>query len=182
MDIDGKLLSSSYKLVKLMDKTADNNLPRDIADVVKLHSKLAVGSALIPVPGADMVASAANIWGMYVRINGKLDIPFGENIMKSIGSGVATNLASYIAISGVASALKFIPGLGSIGGAVLMAASLYAVTLASGWVYLQALCLLAEKKGKTFSANDISSAVNDILKEKSTIKEFINEAKKTYKK
>ena len=49
MDIDGKLLSSSYKLVKLMDKTADNNLPRDIADVVKLHSKLAVGSALIPV-------------------------------------------------------------------------------------------------------------------------------------
>ena len=69
MDIDGKLLKSSIKLVQLMDKTADANLPREIADVVKLHSKLAVGSAWIRLPGADVAAGAAPIWGMYVRIN-----------------------------------------------------------------------------------------------------------------
>jgi len=165
-----------------MDKTADSNLPKEIADVVKLHSKLAVGSAWIPVPGADVAAGAANIWGMYVRINSKLGIPFGENVMKSNGSGVATNLASYLAMSGVASALKFIPGIGSIGGAVLMSASLYAVTLCSGWIYLQALCALAERKGSSFSASDISEAVSDMLKEKSVIKDFIEDAKKTYKK
>lgn len=182
MDIDGKLIKASVKLVQLMDKTAESNLPREIADVVKLHSKLAVGSAWIPVPGADVAAGAANIWGMYVRINNKLSIPFGENVMKSIGSGVATNLASYAAMSGVASALKFIPGIGSVGGAVLMSATLYGITLASGWVYLNALSLVAERKGNAFSASDISKAINDLLKDKTTIKNFINEAKKTYKK
>lgn len=182
MDIERKLISSAIKLVELMDKAADESLPQEIAGVVKLHSKLAVGAAWIPVPGADVAAGAANIWGMYARINNKLDIPFGENVMKSIGSGVATNLASYMAMSGIASALKFIPGLGTIGGAAVLSASLYAVTLASGWIYLQALCALAEKKGKSFSVSDITKAVNDMLKEKSVIKDFIQSAKKTYKK
>ena len=60
--------------------------------------------------------------------------------MKSIASGVATNLASGLAMAGVASALKFIPGIGSIGGAVLMSASMYGLTLTSGYIYLKALC------------------------------------------
>ena len=169
-------------MVKHLDKTADNNLPRAIADVVKLHSKLAVGSAWIPIPGADVAAGAATIWGMYVRINSKLGIPFGDNMMKSIGSGVATNLASYAAMSGIASAMKLIPGIGTIGGAVIMSATLYAITLASGWVYLNALSALAEKKGGSFTIDDISKAINDFLKDKSKIKNFINEAKKSYKK
>lgn len=182
MDSERTLIKTAIKLVELMDKTADQTLPTEIANVVKLHSKLAVGSAWIPIPGADMAAGAANIWGMYARVNSKLGLPFGENVMKSIGSGVATNLASYLALSGVASALKFIPGVGSVGGAVLMSASLYGVTLASGWVYLQALCALAEKKGSSFNVSDIGNAVNNMLKDKSTIKEFIDAAKKAYRK
>mgnify|MGYP000000196235 FL=1 len=181
MNIDQKLLETSYDLLQAMDKTADACLPREITDVVKLHSKLAVASAWIPVPGADMAAGAANIWGMYIRINKNIGVPFGENVMKSIGSGVATNLASYIAMSSVASAIKFIPGIGSIGGAVLMSASIYALTLAAGWVYLKALCAVAQKKGANFTAADISKAVNTFLKDKSIIKEFINSAKKSYK-
>ena len=102
--------------------------------------------------------------------------------MKSIGTGVATNLASYLAVSGLASALKFIPGIGTIGGAVLMSASIYAVTLAAGWIYLQALCAIAEKKGANFTATDISNSVNSILKNSTVIKEFINSAKEIYKK
>ena len=182
MDSERTLIKTSIKLVQLMDKAADETLPNEIANVVKLHSKIAVGSAWVPIPGADMAAGAANIWGMYARINSKLGLPFGENMMKSIGSGVATNLASYLAISGVASALKFIPGIGSVGGALLMSASLYGATLASGWVYLQALCTLAEKKGSSFNMSDISNAVTNMLKNKSTIKEFIEAAKETYKK
>lgn len=181
MDTDRTLIKTTIKLVQLMDKTADETLPTEIANVVKLHSKLAVGSAWIPIPGADMAAGAANIWGMYARINNKLGLPFGENVMKSIGSGVATNLASYIAMSGLASALKFIPIGGQIAGPLLMSASLYGVTLASGWVYLQALCTLAERKGSSFSVSDIGDAVNSLLRDNSTIKEFIDAAKKAYK-
>lgn len=177
-----KLIHVANELVKLMDKAADDVLPEEIVEVVKLHSKIAVGSAWVPIPGADVAAGAANIWAMYIRINGKIGLSFKENVMKSIGSGVATNLASYIALSGVASALKFIPGVGSIGGALILSASLYAVTLASGYVYLQALCTMARKKGGNISGEDLKNAVNDVLKEKEVIKDFIEEAKKDYKK
>lgn len=180
MDTDQKLLKMSIKLVKLFDKVADDTLPRQIVDVVKLHSKLALGSSLIPVPGADMAACAASIWGMYARINNKIGLPFGENVMKSIASGVATNLASGLAMAGVASALKFIPGIGSIGGAVLMSASMYGLTLTSGYIYLKALCALSEKK-QDINIGNISDAVNDVMKDKSEVKEFMNEAKKSYK-
>lgn len=180
--VDEELLSVAKELVKLMDKEADKLLPKEIVDVVKLHSKLAVGSAWIPVPGADIAAGAANIWGMYIRINNKINIPFKENVIKTIGAGVATNLVSYIAVSGVASTLKFIPGIGSLGGALIMSASLYAVTLASGWVYLKALCTLAEKEGPMLDMAKLNDAVNDILKQKGLIKSFIGQAKKEYKK
>lgn len=180
--VNEELLEIATKLVKLLDKEADKLLPKEIVDVVKLHSKLAVGSAWIPVPGADVAAGAANIWGMYIRINKKIDIPFKENIIKTIGAGVATNLVSYIAVSGVASSLKFIPGIGTLGGALILSASLYAVTLASGWVYLKALCTLAEKDGPQINIDELHNAVNDVLMQKGLIKNFIKQAKKDYKK
>lgn len=177
-----KLVHVAKDVVELMDKAADEVLPQEIVDVVKLHSKIAVGSAWVPIPGADVAAGAANIWTMYIRINGKLGLSFKENIMKTIGSGVATNLVSYIALSGVASALKFIPGIGTVGGAMILSASLYAVTLASGYVYLRALCNMVKKKGGSISGESLKNAVDEVLKEKSVIKEFIEEAKKEYKK
>ena len=44
------------ELLEAMDKGADKMLPQEVVDVVKLHSKLAVGSAWIPLPGADVAA------------------------------------------------------------------------------------------------------------------------------
>ena len=171
----------SKELVELLDKTADKVLPEKIVDVVKLHSKLAVGSAWIPVPGADVAAGAANIWSMYARINGKIGIPVKENILKSIGAGVATNLTGYIAMSGVASAMNLIPGICTVGGAFIMSASLYAVTLVSGWVYLKALCIMAQRKSGSINANDFKQAVDMVLSDKGLIKRLINTAKKEYK-
>ena len=164
-----------------MDKGADQILPQQIVDIVKLHSKIAVGSSFIPVPGLDIAGAGGAIWSMYVRINNKIGIPFGENVVKSLASGVATNLASFVAVSGVASALKLIPGIGTIAGAVVMTAASYAATLASGWLYLQALTIAAQKGG-SFSIDDISKAMKSLFKDKQAISEFINSAKQEYKK
>lgn len=179
---DKKLLELAFELVQRLDKVADKNLPQEIVDVVKLHSKLAVGSAWIPIPGADVAAGAATVWGMYIRINNKIGLSFSDNVIKSIGSGVATNLASYIAMSGVASAMKFLPGIGTLGGAIVMSASLYAVTLVSGWIYLKALCTLAEKDGSNLKMENLSGAVKEVLKQKGLIKDMISQAKKEYRK
>lgn len=184
MDSNKKLLEAATKVygaIQGMDKFVDTNFPQEIVGIVKRHSKIAVASAWIPISGADVAAGAANIWTMYVLINKKVGISVGDNILKTIGAGVATNLASAAAVSTVASALKFIPGIGSLAGAALMSGTLYAVTLASGWVYLMALSYMLQNKGKNFSANDLQQAVNKVLKESTLLKDFISSAKKGYK-
>lgn len=182
MNVDKLLMDNAKSIVEAMDKVADATLPQEIVDVVKLHSKLAVGSAWIPVPGADMAAGAASIWGMYIRINNKIDLSFSENVMKTIGAGVATNLASYVVMSGFASAIKFIPGIGTVGGALLMSAAMYALTLTSGYVYLRAIRVLAENNKNNFSSNELDAAIKKELSNKTAIKNFFEESKKTYKK
>lgn len=182
MSGNSHLIHAAYELVEALDKMADDTLPKDIADVVKLHAKLAVGSAWIPVPGADVAAGAANIWSMYLRINNKIGMKLGESILKTIASAVATNLASYAAVLAIGGALKFIPGIGSLGGAAIMSGALYAVTLASGYVYLKALTALINRGG-IVDGNNLKNTVEDYMKNnRSEIKDFINAAKKDYKK
>lgn len=176
-----ELYEAAVALVTVLDKTAEQLLPQEIVDVVKLHSKLAVGSALIPVPGADVAAGAANIWTMYGRVNSKVGISIRDNVLKTVGSGVVTNLASYMAMAGLGSAIKAIPGLGTVTGTALMSASLYAVTLASGYIYVKALTLLANKGNGSIDITQIDSAVKDILKNKEVIKNFIKAAKSDFK-
>lgn len=176
-----ELYEAAEALVTVLDKTAEQLLPQEIVDVVKLHSKLAVGSALIPVPSADVAAGAANIWTMYGRVNSKVGISIRDNVLKTVGSGVVTNLASYMAMAGLGSAIKAIPGLGTVTGTALMSASLYAVTLASGYIYVKALTLLANKGNGSIDITQIDSAVKDILKNKEVIKNFIKAAKSDFK-
>jgi uncharacterized protein (DUF697 family) len=176
-----ELYDAAVALVAVLDKTAEQLLPQEIVDVVKLHSKLAVGSALIPVPGADVAAGAANIWTMYGRVNSKVGISIKDNVLKTIGSGVVTNLASYMAMAGLGSAIKAIPGIGTLTGTALMSASLYAVTLASGYIYVKALTLLANKGNGSIDITQIDSAVKEILGNKEVIKNFIKAAKSDFK-
>jgi uncharacterized protein (DUF697 family) len=176
------LLHLAKELVEVLDRQAESSLPQEIADVVKLHAKLAVGSALIPIPGADVAAGAATIWTMYLRINDKIGMKFGESLLKTIASGVATNLASFAAMSAVGSFLKCIPGLGTIAGAAVMAASLYAITLTSGYIYLKALTsMLRDKKG-AISDEELETQVKEYMQNNQReIKDFMNEAKSGYK-
>lgn len=176
-----ELYEAAVALVTVLDKTAEQLLPQEIVDVVKLHSKLAVGSAMIPVPGADVAAGAANIWTMYGRVNSKVGISIKDNVQKTIGSGVVTNLASYMAMAGLGSAIKAIPGIGTVTGTAVMLASLYAVTLASGYIYVKALTLLANKGNGSIDITQIDAAVKEILGNKEVIKNFIKAAKSDFK-
>lgn len=176
-----ELYEAAVALVTVLDKTAEQLLPQEIVDVVKLHSKLAVGSALIPIPGADVAAGAANIWTMYGRVNSKVGISIKGNVLKTVSSGVVTNLASYMAMAGLGSAIKAIPGIGTVTGTALMSASLYAVTLASGYIYVKALTLLANKGNGSIDITQIDSAVKEILGNEEVIKNFIKAAKSDFK-
>jgi len=183
MSVDGLLLGQARNLVSAMDKTVDSALPEQISEIVKFHSKGAAVAALGSgwIPGAGGVAataiSAGFIWSMYGRIGAKIGLPFGKNVLKSVASGVATNLASaVVGLLVVSSALSLVPGIGSVGASVILGATCYALTLASGYVYLKIMTKLFAKGVdlSTVSEQDLKdmaasaardSDVGDVIKE-----------------
>ncbi len=175
------LLSYAVEAVEKMNLAADESLPYDLVDIVKTHSMIAAGSAVIPIPGVDTLAAAANIWTMYARINERLRLPFSENLVKSIATGVATNLGSYLVAGIVFGAVsKFFPGVGSVVGTVVTGAVVYALTMASGIVYFKALGQLSKWEEK-FTGENLKKAVNEVLKDKDGWKKIIESLKNEYK-
>jgi uncharacterized protein (DUF697 family) len=178
---EGHLIKAAGELTQAMNRVADENLPGKLAGLVKLHAGIAVGSALIPIPGADIAAASVNIWTMYVRINKELGLPFSENALKSLAAGMATNLAGNAVGMIAGSLLKFIPGVGSVGGAVIMGGTVYAITITAGIVYMRAVAkLLNSKSADRISADDLREAAETVSRS-SDIQDIMKAAKKNYK-
>ena len=116
---------------------------------------------------------------MYIRINKLLGISFSENMMKSIGSAVMANLASNLALTGVASALKFLPGVGTIVGAAAMSATVYGTTMGAAWIYLMAI-INWFNKGQ--NKGNLEMCVNEVIAQnKEQIDDIIKDEKKNYR-
>jgi hypothetical protein len=186
---NSRLLDAAIELVKVMDKVMDDSLPRDIADIVKSHAKGAaiagVAGGWIPgVGGTVAIAiSAGFVWTMYGRINGKIDLPFSQNIMKSVASGIATNLAGYAVGSiAISTAFSFLPGLGNFGASVIAGGTGYAITLASGFVYLKILTSIftAGKDPTSITAEHLQEVAKKVVQNED-IKVVMKEAKEEYK-
>ncbi len=186
--LDSLVLKTSVKLVKSLDRSTDKNLPNELADIVKFHTKGATAGALagaIPGVGAviSFLTSAGFIWSMYARINKEIGIELSENILKTIASGIITNLgASIIGSVVVGSVLSVIPFVGSIGAIVVVGATVYGLTMASGIVYLKIMTNIFEA-GEDPSKLSLD-AMKNIAKEISQefdIKGFMEEAKKEFK-
>ena len=173
------IVMAAQKLLTTMrhlDRSVDSCTPQEIADIIKFHSKgaAAAGVAAGWVPGAGgaaaTVISAGFIWTMYGRINSKIGLTFSKSILKTLASGIATNLAGYLVGSLVLNAVfSFIPGLGNIAASAIAGGVCYALTLASGIVYLKILTNIFSAGVDPTSvdidtlkkmANDIASDIN----------------------
>ncbi len=186
---DNELLEQAKRLVEAMDQTADDNLPEKIAEIVKFHSKgaalSALGSAWIPGAGgaAATLACAGFIWSMYGRIGVEINLPISKNILKSLASGVATNIASYVvgAIA-LSTVFSFVPGLNFFGASVIMGATCYALTLASGYVYLKIMTQLFNKgiDPTTLSEEELNNVAKTVAND-SDVQDVIKRATKESK-
>lgn len=186
---NNELLEQAKRLVEAMDKTADDNLPEKIAEIVKFHSKgsalSAMGSGWIPGAGGILafVINAGFIWSMYGRIGAEIDLPISQNILKSLASGIATNIASnIIGTIGLSIAFSFIPGVGNIGAAIIIGATCYALTLTSGYVYLKIMTKLFSKgiDPTTLSEKELKKEAKSVAKDRD-VKDMFNKAKEMSK-
>jgi uncharacterized protein (DUF697 family) len=189
---NSKLLTAAVGLVAVLDGVTDKSLPYEIADIIKLHAKGATAASVAStvattwLPGAGgpalMVVEIGFVWTMFVRLNKKINLTMSKPLLKTLGAGLIAQLAPMAAgILVLGAALSFIPG-GSIAAAALEAATTYAATIASGFVYLKVLTKLF-KEGKdpsTLSADALKGAVNEVIKNEN-MKEVLREAKEDYK-
>jgi len=122
---------------------------------------------------------------MYAKINSAIGLSLSDNILKTLASGVTTNLmAAYAGGWLLTTALSFIPGLGSIGASVLIGGTCYALTLASGYIYLKIMTEILSQEGREGFQNlteaDLKRKAEKVAKG-SDVENIMKEAKKSYK-
>lgn len=179
---EGKFVKS---ILILSDKLGKKVLPQEIVSIVQQHSVAGTASAIIPAPGAGMVAAIANVWAMYARINSKMGIEMseydGKLVAKTILSGVTANLGSAAVGALIGEGLKFIPVVGTVAGIALTGAVFYATTIVSALIYLEVLGVLISKH-LSMNSSEVAEAVKVVIAEnKGELKDIYNESKKSYK-
>lgn len=172
------------KLHHAIDHEMRGNLGEEIASIIKQHAVASAAVGLVPVPVVGVVGLVGNIWTMYVRINQQVGLPFGKNIMKSIATGIGTNVASIMPamLIGKVSAqvAKAIPGLGWLGGMAIDSATNYAITLVMGIIYVVALTKLFAR-GEPITEESLKRAAKEAAADKAFVKEAFKSAKNEYK-
>lgn len=180
---------AAVTLCKSLHKAGPVVLGKEIASVVEKHSigaaATGLGAAWLPGVGATaaLAASAGFVWSMYYRINAKIGIPFSKNILKSLGTAIATNLvASAISSVVISTALSFLPGIGNIAASMLMAGVVFSLTWSCGLVYLKILTRFA-KAGvdlNDVSEEDLKQMADEVIEE-TNVKEMMKQAKEQFK-
>ncbi len=122
------------------------------------------------LPGIGSVAATAIcvgfIWRMYYQINQALGIRLSKNFLKSIASALLTNLLTglggIIVLEAAATVISLIPGIGSVGAAILLAAVDYGLVYVAGLVYVKMLTNLfqAKKDINQMTAEEVSEILN----------------------
>jgi len=189
MSSNHHILHAAKELVHTLNAAVDDNLPAEIAEIVKTHSAGAAAASVAAgwIPGAGGLAAAGIcagfVWTMYGRINSKIGLPLTENIVKSLATGVATNLAAGLVGALVLQTIfSLFPGIGSLAAATVAGGTGYALTLACGYVYLKLLTKLF-LDGNDPTKMDESSLKNaaSSVAASENMKDVIASAKSDYK-
>jgi uncharacterized protein (DUF697 family) len=185
------LLEAAKALVEIASDIVDDAAPKEIVEIIKTHAvgAAAAGVASGWIPGAGgtiaSVAAAGFVWTMYGRINARINLPMSENLLKSIATGVLTNLGAYMVGTVAISALvSFVPGIGSFAASVAVGSISFALTVGSGLVYMKVLhAFFASGQDPTKMSSDALKAAADgvISRESASIREVMNSARSDYK-
>lgn len=118
-------------------------------EVIKNHVGFAMGAALVPFPGADLLAVSAVQLNMLRQLAKLYNIGFVDTLGRNLISAIVGSSAARLA----ASLVKAIPGVGSVVGGLSMPALSGASTYALGYVVANHF-----QRGGTLQDLEITSA------------------------
>lgn len=145
----------------------------------------AAGAGGLPGAGSTIAAGIAIgiIVKMYVSLGKMLGVKLGNGILKSLASAVVADLAGAVVASiAVSTVLSFIPGIGTLGSAVITGITSFCYVYLAGIIYIKMLGSLLNN-GKNIDGMSeaelkqaMKSAANSI-----DLNDAIKEAKNAYK-
>lgn len=111
------------------------DLRPDAESIVKSHAMVAMAGGLVPVPALDIALLVANQVKMVQSLTQLYDVPFETTQTHSIILGLLGGSAPVFGVMGL-SALKIIPGIGTLVGSSGVSVSAGALTYAVGRVFI----------------------------------------------
>ena len=158
----------------------DGEKAKELEHIVIQHALLGTAAAIIPVPGADVVAMVATIWAMYARINNAVGVKLNEHALRSIASAVVANVLAVLPAAalavGIETIFKLFPGIGTAGGIATGIVANVALMYVSGMIYLKSLEALVNN-GEPLTEENIRKATQEIAKNSTFVKEAYQHGK-----
>lgn len=127
-----KFAAKSIKKQFMNDNDVKQERSKHAESVIRNHMLLAMGVGFIPLPLMDVIAAGAVQLDMIRQLCKVYDVEFKENQGKAVVSALTTSILTKM---GVRSALKLIPGIGTIIGGVALSVFNGASTYALGEVF-----------------------------------------------
>jgi len=103
--------------------------------LIRNCSLASFGAGIFPVPGVDLVALGGVQVYMVHELCKAYEIPFEKERVKGILGAIAGGTAPLVAAPAAAALAKFIPGIGSLGAAIVMPGLSVASTVAVGRIF-----------------------------------------------
>jgi uncharacterized protein (DUF697 family) len=122
--------------VTTAELTMDQRRDQVADQLVSRYVAWAAAAGVIPVPALDVVAVGGIQLQMLRKLTEIYGVPFSENMGKSVIASTVASILPVPAAAGLASALKFIPGVGTVAGAMAMPATAAGATYALGKVFI----------------------------------------------
>ncbi len=134
--------------------------------IVMTAAAAAAGTGAVPIPFSDAVLLIPIQVGMLASITAVFGFDLKKSFLGTLVSSTITGAgATIIGRTIVSNLLKFFPGVGSIAGGVISAATASALTVAFGEAYIAALAhLLKDKDISEISESDILSEFKKVYK------------------
>lgn len=145
---------------------------KDSAKLIVHTSSVAAGVVgATPVPGSDAPLIAGVQSTMIYKINSEFELDITTSASASIISGIlGVTAVAQVGKTIVSNVLKFIPGVGSVVGGAISAATAVGLTEAIGHAYIQVLASYYDKTtGKVLLPESVS-VVLDLFKKYFTYK------------
>lgn len=119
------------------DEQVDEGRFERVEKLAKNHILASMGVGLIPIPLVDLVALVGIQLDMIKKLSAEYDVPFRQDIGKSIISSLVGGILPVSMGGAIASLIKFVPVIGQTTSAVTMPVISGASTYAIYKVFLQ---------------------------------------------